>query len=124
MTVLRIAVGLLLVAHGLVHLLYVAPDVPFSLERSWLVPPSARRPVAFALMGATILAFTLVALALWGVPGLAEAWPILTIIAAGLSTALLVAYWSVQLVFGVAIDLALIAAAVVRPDWVTEFVSP
>lgn len=123
MTVLRIVVGILLIAHGLVHLLFLAPDVPFNLERSWLVPPSARRPIALAMMGAIILAFTLVALALWGVPGLATAWPVLTIIAAGLSLALLVAYWNVQLLLGVAIDLALVAAAAWRPEWVTQLVN-
>lgn len=123
MTWLRFVVGALLMAHGLVHLLYVAPDVPFSLERSWLVPQNARRPVAYALMGAIILAFTLVVLALWGVPGLAEAWPVLTLIAAGLSTVLLVAYWNVQLLLGVLINLALVAAAVLRPEWVENLVA-
>ena len=44
-TLLRIVIGVLLIAHGLVHLLYLTDEVPeFSLERSWLVPESARRP--------------------------------------------------------------------------------
>ena len=115
---LRIVVGVLLIAHGLVHLLYLAPDVPvFSLEKSWIVPEGSRRPVAYALMAATILAFILVALALWGVPGLSSVWPVLTIVAATLSVVLLVAYWDTQLVFGIVIDLALLAAAIIRPDW-------
>lgn len=50
-TVTRIVAGLLLIAHGLVHLLYLVsePDdesYPFTLRDSWLVPESARRPVA------------------------------------------------------------------------------
>src|SRR3972149_1620871 len=53
-TLLRIVIGVLLVAHGLVHLLYLTPDVPnFSLDRSWLVPETASRPAALVLMWAT-----------------------------------------------------------------------
>jgi len=120
---LRIIVGVLLIAHGLVHLLYLAPDTPFSLEKSWIVPEGSRRPVAYALMAATILAFVLVALAVWGVPGLSTAWPVVTVVAAALSLVLLVAYWDTQLVFGIAIDLALVAAAVLRPDWVERLIA-
>lgn len=41
---IRVVAGGLLLAHGLVHLLYLAPDVPeFSIRESWLVPPDARR---------------------------------------------------------------------------------
>ena len=47
----RIVVGFLLLAHGLVHLLYVVPagsdpKYPFTLARSWLLPEPTRRPVA------------------------------------------------------------------------------
>lgn len=119
----RIVVSVVLVAHALVHLLYVAPDVPFSVERSWLVPSGARRPVAFGLMGAILLAFALVTLALWGVGGLDSAWPVLTVLAAGLSGFLLVAYWNTQLLLGVIIDIALVAAALLQPQWVTDLVA-
>ena len=68
--VIRIVTGVLLLAHGLVHLLYLAQDVPeFSIQDSWLVPESARRPVALALIAATIAAFAVLALAVWGCPG-------------------------------------------------------
>lgn len=120
---LRIVVGVLLIAHGLVHLLYLAPDTPFSLEKSWIVPEGSRRPVAYLLMGATILAFILVALALWGVPGLSTVWPVVTMVGAGLSLVLLAAFWNTQLVFGIAIDLALLAAAIIRPDWVERLIA-
>ena len=47
MVVIRIVVGVPLLAHGLVHLLYLARNVPeFSVVSSWLVPDPARRPVA------------------------------------------------------------------------------
>lgn len=122
MIVLRLFVGLVLVAHGLVHLLYLAADVPeFSLDRSWLVPEAGRRPVAYALMAATIVAFALVALAVWQVPGLAGVWPALTVIAAALSTVLLLLFWDWHLVLGLVINAALVAGALVRPAWLEQF---
>ncbi|HEY5160421.1 MAG TPA: hypothetical protein VII83_05040 [Gaiellaceae bacterium] len=128
MTVLiRIAAGLFLIAHGLVHLLYLMPEkddpsFPFTLKESWLVPEAARRPTGLVLMGATVTAFALLGLAVWGVPGLAGAWPLIGIIAAGLSIVLLVAFWNSRLSFGICIDLALIALAVTRPEWIEKFV--
>jgi hypothetical protein len=124
MVVIRIVVGVLLLAHGLVHLLYLARDVPeFSLASSWLVPESARRPVALVLIVTTVAAFLLVALAIWGVPGLSRIWPALTIAAASFSLVLLVAYWNKMLILGVAIDLALIAVAAICPVWVQHIVA-
>ena len=121
-TVTRIVAGLLLIAHGLVHLLYLVsePDdesYPFNVRESWLVPESARRPVAIFLIAATIVFFTLLALAVWGVPGLSGMWPILAIVAASSSLALLIAFWDAWLSIGVGIDLALIVIALTRPGW-------
>lgn len=117
-TLIRIVIGILLIAHGLVHLLYLTPDVPeFSIEGSWIVPEPASRPVALVLMWATVAAFVLLGLAVWGVPGLAGAWPALAIVASALSLVLLIAFWSWSLVFGVLIDVALIVAALFRPEW-------
>jgi hypothetical protein len=122
MVVVRIVIGILLVAHGLVHLLYLAPDVPqFSLDRSWL-PEPARRPLGLALMAATVAAFVLLALAVWGVPGPSAAWPAITVLACLLSAGLLAVFWNVQIVFGLAIDVALIVVAVTRPHWARQFV--
>jgi hypothetical protein len=115
---IRAVAGVLLVAHGLVHLLYLAPDVPeFSLEKSWLVPAVARRNLGIVLILATVVAFVLVGLAVWGVPGPAGAWPLLTVVASVLSLVMLIAYWDVRLVFGVILDLGLIAVAVAQPGW-------
>lgn len=117
-TLLRIVVGFLLIAHGLVHLLYLVDDVQeFSLQNSWLIPESASRPVALVLMWSTIAAFTLLGLAVWGVPGLTSIWPALAIIGSALSLLLLITFWSWSLVFGVLINLAIIAIAVIRPEW-------
>lgn len=121
-TVIRIVAGLLLVAHGLVHLLYLTPEAedkkyPFTLRESWLVPETARRPVAIILIAGTIVFFALLGLAVWGVPVLSGAWPALALAAALTSLALLVAFWDVQLITGVIIDLGLIAIALMRPGW-------
>ena len=121
---LRVVVGVLVVAHGLVHLLYLSPDVSeFSLDRSWLVPESGRRPLGYVLIGAVILAFVLVALCVWQVPILTAAWPMLTMVAAAVSTLLLVAFWNGQLVVGLLINAALFLGAVVRPEWLDRFMA-
>lgn len=121
-TVVRLLAGVLLLAHGLVHLLYLAPDVDaFSIQAGRL-PEGVRRPFALALLAATVLAFALVALSTWGVPGMSSAWPALTVVAAGLSAVLLVVFWDRQLVLGLAIDVALVAAAVWQPVWLHQLV--
>lgn len=113
---IRIIVGLLLIAHGLIHLLYLAPDVPeLSATRGWL-PERMRRPVALVLMVGTVVAFTMLGLAVWGVPGLADAWPGIAIVAASLSLVLFVAFWVWALAFGVIIDVAIIVVALFQPD--------
>jgi len=116
-TPIRIVIGILLIAHGLVHLLYLADVSEFSLDDSRLVPDSASRPVALVLMTAIVVAFALLGLAVWGVPGLTGAWSVIAIIASVLSLTLLIAFWNWALIFGVLIDLAVIAIALIRPDW-------
>ena len=124
MTVVRIVVGLLLLAHGLVHLLYLVPDVAeFPSQRSWLVNEAVRRPVCVALVAATIAASALLALSVWGMPGLADLWPVLAVAAGTLSLLLLVAYWDTRLVLGVAIDAAVIAVGVIQPAWVEDLLT-
>ena len=122
LTVARVLVGSLLAAHGLVHLLYLTPDAentdyPFTLKDSWLVSEKAGRPMAIVLTAATVGGFVLVAMAIWNVPGLASLWPAVAIVAAGVSLALLAVFWDARLLFGVAVDLALIVVAVTRPGW-------
>ena len=74
--IFRIVVGILLIAHALVHLLWFAPHKdavwPFRLDRSGLVPEKARRPVGIALIALVVVAFVLLGLAVWGVPRLAS----------------------------------------------------
>ena len=118
----RVVVGILLLAHGFVHLLYLADDVPeFSLDRSWLVPEAARRRFGFGLVVATTVAFAILALAVWGVPGISAVWPTLGVVAGLLSVLLLMLFWSRQLIFGVAIDIGLVAVALTRPGFLERF---
>ena len=117
----RIFLGILLIAHGLVHLLWFAPNDdprrPFRLDRSWLMSEGTRKPVAVALVALIVAGFALLGLAVWGVPGLVSIWPALAIAAAVVSLAALVLFWDRQLVWGVAIDVAIIAVALWRPGW-------
>lgn len=116
----RIVLGGLLVAHGLVHLMWFAPNDdpawPFRLDRSWLMSEATRKPVAIALVALVVAGFALLGLAVWGVPGLASIWPGLAIGAAVVSLATLVLFWDRRLLWGVAIDVSLIVVAVWRPD--------
>ena len=93
------------------------------MDRSWLVSGAARRPVALGLLAATIAAFALLALGVWGFPGLSGAWP--GFMAAGclLSMVLLILFWNPRLIVGLAIDIGLLAIAVIRPAWVERLLS-
>jgi hypothetical protein len=118
---LRVVTGVLLLAHGLVHLLYLAPGVrEFSVDGSTLVPEPARRPVALALMATTVAAFALLALSVWGVPALSASWTVIAIVACSVSALLLVLYWNTALVLGLAIDLAVLTIALLRPGWAEQ----
>ena len=118
---LRIVVGALLVAHGLVHLMWFASakdaSWPFHLDRSWLLPEHARRPAGIALIAVVVAAFALLGLAVWGVPLLASTWVGLAVVGGAASLAVLVAYWDRQLVWGVAIDVVVLVVALWRPGW-------
>jgi len=122
-TAVRMVVGVVLLAHGLVHLLYLAPDVEAFSIGSGPLPEQARRPVALALLTATVLASVLVALSVSGVPGLSGVRPFLVVVAAGLSALLLLLFWDRQLVLGLGIDAALVVLALWRPSWVQHVLS-
>jgi len=119
--VVRSVLGLLLIAHGLVHLLWLAPSDdpawPFRLDRSWLVPGAARTPTAGVLIALVVGGFALLGLAVWGVPGLTSIWPVLAIAASVASLATMVLFWDRQLLWGVAIDVAFIVVALWQPTW-------
>jgi len=117
----RIVLGVLLVAHGLVHLMWFASNDdatwPFLLETWWLMSESTRKPVAVAFAGLIVAGCALLGLAIWGVPGLTSIWPGLAIGAAAVSIAALVLFGDRQLLWGVVIDVTLIVVALWRPGW-------
>jgi hypothetical protein len=92
------------------------------VDQSWLVPETARRQFGLGLMVATVAALALLALAVWGVSALSAAWSALAIVSCLLSAVLLVLFWDIHLVFGLAIDLALLAVAVARPPWAEQVI--
>jgi len=119
---LELATGVLLIMHGLVHLSYATPKVdderfPFVAERTWFASTThlevaAARGVFVALAALTVLAYAVAGVGLiadaawWGPWALAGS-------VASLST--LVLGFHPWLVFGVAIDVAIIAG--VLAEW-------
>lgn len=97
----RIILGVLLIGHGLVHLLWFAPNDgsgwPFRLDRSWLLSEGTRKPVAVALVALIVAGFSLLGFAVWGVPGLVSIWPGLAIAAAIIVVALWRPGWTDRL---------------------------
>jgi hypothetical protein len=90
---------------------------PFRLDRSWLLPEQARRPVGIALIAVVVAAFALLGLAVWGVPILASTWVGLAVVGAVASLVVLVVFWDRQLWWGVAIDVATLVVALWQPWW-------
>jgi len=119
----RTLVGTLLLAHGAVHLFYLMPapendaSWPFSLDESWVVPGSARRGVGLAAAVAIAAVYLLVALAIWGVPGMEEWLRPLLIAGSIASLTLFAAYWHPWLSIGTAIAAGLLMVTVVRYEW-------
>ena len=117
----RIILGVLVVAHGLVHLMWFAPNDdpawPFRLDRSRLTSEATGKALAIALVALIVTGFALLGLAVWGVPVLASIWPGLAIGSAVASLTALALFWDRRLLWGVAIDVALIVVALLRPGW-------
>ena len=113
--------AVLLVAHGWVHVMFAfprpapsdgGPEWPFDLNRSWLVNATGRgaslvRTAGLALMSIVIVGLVLAALSTVGLIVPAGWWPELVVVGASGSLAMLVLFFSPQLVLGLAIDLAL-----------------
>ena len=120
----RWLLGAFLVAHGLVHVLFVVPrpagaattgaaEWPFDMTRSWLVTvarmdPSAVRLVGVALIFAVVLGFLLAGLATVGILVPPGQWQVLVLASTAASVVLLAFFPSPQLVLGAAIDAVLL----------------
>jgi hypothetical protein len=122
-----------LLAHGLVHALFVipppasegevsgAPEWPFDLSRSWLITSagldvSVVRLIGVALVGAVTIGFGMSALATVAVIVPYGWWPALVAGSAVASAVVLVLFFNSQLVLGLAID-AVLLWVVVASVW-------
>ena len=115
--VLKVLLGLLLVVHGLIHLVYFAPandpKFPMTAGKSWLVTSRGlrievvRRLVAVLAVTATV-AFCLLALSYFGLLVPTSWFTPLAVAAASASLLLIAVTWNVQFIVGVAIDVAIL----------------
>jgi len=107
-------VGLLLLAHGAVHLLYALPepdgtDWPFTMSKSWTasrfgLDPGVARGIGWVLIAILVAAFVLSTLATVGFLVPHGWWPATVAVGALASTLLLVVFFDPQLVLGIAIN--------------------
>lgn len=123
---LKLLLAAFLFAHGVIHLSYLSPrppatasgpSWPFALDRSWVLSPlglgrDAMRGLGLALAVVTLAAFTVSAAVVLGLVPQAL-WSPTVALGAASSIALLVLFFHPWLVLGVAIDLAILAAALV-----------
>jgi hypothetical protein len=113
----RILVGLFLVAHGLVHLLYFAPrpddpTYPFVPEDRWFARFPGFRPSAARAVARTLAVVCAIGFAISGVGLLASAnlWEPAAVIGATASLVLMVLFFHPWLVIGIAIDVLILAS--------------
>lgn len=127
---MKLLLGVVLLAHGLVHAFYFTPppprtaggpEWPFEMQRSWLVTsagldPAVARAAGTALIFVTVALLVLAALATvgWGVP--TAWWPIAALAGALASAGVLLVFFHPWIVLGLVIDLA-IAWAVLVAGW-------
>jgi hypothetical protein len=119
---LRIVFGVFMSAHGLIHLLWFVPTPddpkwPFTIEKSPLLPWLSSkwlRVKAIALVALIIGGYVVAALGLFGVPGLSQIWGTAAIVASALSIVATAIFWNRQLIFGPIIDIAIIAAVLLK----------
>ena len=125
----RLVIAGLLLAHAAIHVAFIAPPPaatadgppwPFTTADSWVlsrlgVGPNEANVLALALVAVTIVAFAFAALV---AVGIAPPWLWIPAIVTGAaaSLTLLGAFFHPWLVFGIAIDVALLWASLVA-DW-------
>jgi hypothetical protein len=123
---LKIALGVFIIAHGLVHaILAIAPNPAdpnakpgaffTAAERSWLLPQFSLNAatiqwIGIILVGLSTMGFVLAGLGIFGVAGLSAIWRTVAIVSAIVSLLLLIIFWHPWLPVGVLIDLSLLIA--------------
>ena len=125
-------VALFLILHGLVHGILAmvpdpnAPEARFAtfFSRSWLLaglglPESAARVIAIILAAAATIGFIAAGLALLDILVPLDWWRALAITSAVVSLLLLVIFWNLYLIIGVAIDVVILVTLIFT-DWTPE----
>ena len=123
---LKIALAIFFIAHGLAHAGLAAAPNPAdpnakpgafftALERSWLLPQSGLNAptiqwIGILLVALSTLGFVLVGLGIFGVAGLNTIWRTVAIISACVSLLLLFLFWHPWLFAGVLINLGTLIA--------------
>ena len=113
----RVIVGLFLVAHGLVHLLYFVPRpddpaYPFVPKDRWFAKALGLQPSAAKAVARTLAVVCAIALAISGVALLASAdlWEPAAVVGSATSLLLMLLFFHPWLVIGIAIDVAILAS--------------
>ena len=123
---LKIALAIFLIAHGLVHAGLAAAPNPVDQdskpgaffttpERSWLLPRSGLNPAAVQWIGIILVAsatlgFVLAGLGVFGVSGLTTIWRTVAVFSSCVSLLLLILFWHSWLIVGVLIDIGIMIA--------------
>ena len=122
---MRTIFGVFLIVHGLIHAMWFIPEPdnpggppwPFGLEDSWLLnaanaPESLVRGLAVTLAVLSVAGFVGAGLGVLGVPGLAGVWSVLTIASAVVSLLLVLLFWHLYFIVGLALDIGLLVATI------------
>jgi len=123
---LKIVLGVFIIAHGLVHAILAAAPNPSdpnakpgafftTPDRSWLLPQlglsaSAVQWIGIILVVASTLGFVLAGLGIFGAAGLSTIWRMLAVISSCISLLLLILFWHRWLPIGVLIDIGILVA--------------
>lgn len=122
----NIVLVVFLVAHGLIHLSYVAPapaapNYPFNLSKSWLVTAIGLDEPSVRLLGIGLTTLTVIGFVLCGFAGagiiIPQYWASSLLLASSIvSLLLLFLFWHSWLVLGVTVDITLLVA-LLRFGW-------
>ena len=121
---MKIALGIFIIAHGLVHsILAIAPNPAdaepkpgkffTTADRSWLLPKMGISDegilwIGLILVALSTLGFLLAGMGIIGISGISTVWRMIAVISAIVSLLLLISFWHPWLPVGVIINLLII----------------
>jgi hypothetical protein len=121
MNFVALLLGVFLIAHGLVHILYRVPapeeNWPFDLGHSWLLTrlglgERVLRRLGTVLWIAALVGFVLGGLGVFGAPLLKHMWRTITAVSSVVSCLLIGLFWHRSFVFALLINAAIFVALV------------